>query len=107
MLELACSSEVAKLYVLPVLGQKNICAFQVAVDDVVRVQVKQRLQHLVRVQSANAFTDASVVLTHVPYASAAHILEVDAESIVLQVFASQVPQNVFMLESLVEVDFFF
>lgn len=88
VLELACVSEVAKLYVLPVLGQKNICAFQVAMDDVVRVQVEQRLQHLVRVKSANAFTDASVVLAHIPDASAAHVLEVDAESIVLQVFAS-------------------
>jgi len=97
VLELACVSEIAKLYVFSVLRQKHICAFQVAVNDVVRVQVKQRLQYLVRIKSADAFTDASVVLTHVPYASAAHILEVDAKSIVLQVFASQVSQNVFML----------
>lgn len=97
-------SQVAQLDRLSILGQQDISTLQVAMDHPDTVEVPESFQDLARILATDGLTQTPVPFAKVSDASAAHVLQIDAEYVVLSYFSTVVVDYVLVIQELKPVD---
>lgn len=100
-------TEVAKLDVLAVLTQKDICSFEIAMNDVVLMKVDNRIKDLARVGKANRFAKPAIHFTLVVNAAQRHVLKIDTKHVILNHLAAVVSHDIRVVEVLEPVHLLF
>ena len=93
-------AQIAKLDRLSVFSEQDVATLQVTMDHPHTVKVPESFQDLPRILATDSLTQTPVPFAEVSDAPSAHVLQVDAEYVVLGDFSAVVIDNVLMVEKL-------
>ena len=93
---------------LSILVHQYVRSFQISMDGPLPVQILQSEQHLVCIVPAEWLFDLAKFVNDLLHdALTSHVLEIDAEDIVLDDLTAVILHNMVVLEQLIPVDLFF